>query len=164
MAILAVGMLLMLGMGANTDNATLVRNMIITGLGLGFVLPVYTVAVQNALPYNRLGVVTSSVQFSRSIGSTIGISVLGAIVTNVYASSFVAAQTPPLKRTLDAAAARGHALPTDPQVLLSPGIQQGIEAGFKAALGPQAGQAIMASSSRRCGLVCWMAYMPRSSR
>jgi EmrB/QacA subfamily drug resistance transporter len=142
MGILAVGMLLMLGMGANTDNATLVRNMIITGLGLGFVLPVYTVAVQNALPYNRLGVVTSSVQFSRSIGSTIGISVLGAIVTNVYASSFVAAQTPALKRALEAAAARGHALPTDPQVLLSPGIQQGIEAGFKAALGPQAGQVI----------------------
>lgn len=141
LAICTIGILLILGMGANTDNFVLVRNMIITGLGLGFVLPVYTVAVQNALPYNRLGVVTSSVQFSRSIGSTIGVSVLGTIVSNVYASSFAAAQTPALKRVLDAAAARGHAIPADPQVLVGPQGQQ-IEAGFKAFLGPQVGQAV----------------------
>ena len=137
-----IGMLLMLGMGANTDNVALVRNMIITGLGLGFVLPVYTVAVQNALPYSRLGVVTSSVQFSRSIGSTVGISVLGTIVTNVYASSFVAAQAPALKRVLAAAAARGQGVPNDPQVLMSPGVEDRILLGFKQFLGPQAGQAL----------------------
>jgi EmrB/QacA subfamily drug resistance transporter len=102
LVICTIGVLLALGMGANTDNFALVRNMVIIGLGLGFVLPVYTVAVQNALPYNRLGVVTSSVQFSRSIGSTVGISVMGTIVANVYASSFARAQTPELKRVLDA--------------------------------------------------------------
>jgi MFS family permease len=144
LVICVIGVFLLLGMGANTDNATLVRNMIIIGLGLGFVLPVYTVAVQNALPYNRLGVVTSSVQFSRSIGSTIGISVLGAIVANVFASSYAAAQaqSPGLKRVLDAAAARGHAIPADPQVLVNPTVQQQILAAFKTFLGPQAGQAI----------------------
>ena len=137
-----IGMLLMLGMGANTDNVALVRNMIITGLGLGFVLPVYTVAVQNALPYSRLGVVTSSVQFSRSIGSTVGISVLGTIVTNVYASSFIAAQSPALRRVLAAGAAQGHSAPNDPLVLLSPGVEDKILLGFKQFLGPQAGQAL----------------------
>jgi MFS family permease len=142
LVVCTVGVALLLGMGANTDNATLVRNMIIIGLGLGFVLPVYTVAVQNALPYSRLGVVTSSVQFSRSIGSTIGISVLGAIVANVFASSFASAQSPALRRVLAAAAAQKHAIPTDPQVLMSPETQQAILAGFKAALGPQAGQAL----------------------
>ncbi|MGE5335490.1 MAG: MDR family MFS transporter [Nitrososphaerota archaeon] len=141
LAICTIGILLILGMGAQTDNTTLVRNMIITGLGLGFVLPVYTIAVQNALPYNRLGVVTASVQFSRSIGSTIGVSVLGTIVSNIYATSFATAQTPALKRVLDAAAARGRAVPTDPQVLVGPAGQQ-IEAGFKAVLGAQNGQAI----------------------
>ncbi|HKT40693.1 MAG TPA: MDR family MFS transporter [Ktedonobacterales bacterium] len=136
------GILLLLGMGLHTDNVALVRNMIIIGLGLGFVLPVYTIAVQNALPYNRLGVVTSSVQFSRSIGSTIGISVLGAIVANVFATSFASAQTPELKRILAAAAAQKHAIPVDPQVLVSPHTQQAIQAIFMAALGPQAGQAL----------------------
>ena len=142
LAICSVGLVLMLGMDAHTDNFTLVRNMVITGLGLGFVLPVYTVAVQNALPYSRLGVVTSSVQFSRSIGSTVGISVLGTIVANVYASRFVAAQSAPLKRALAAAAAHGHVVPNDPQVLMSPGMQDKILLGFKAILGPQNGQAI----------------------
>lgn len=142
MVICTIGVALLLGMGANTDNFTLVRNMIILGLGLGFVLPVYTVAVQNALPYNRLGVVTSSVQFSRSIGSTIGISVLGAIVANVFASSFTSAQSPALKRVLDAAAAQKHAIPTDPQVLVNPATQQQIRAGFEAFLGTQNGKAL----------------------
>jgi len=145
LVVCTVGVALLLGMGATTDNATLVRNMIIIGLGLGFVLPVYTVAVQNALPYNRLGVVTSSVQFSRSIGSTIGISVLGAIVANVFATSFATAQTPELKRGLAAAAAAAahkQAIQIDPQVLVSPQSQQAILAVFKAALGPQAGKAL----------------------
>jgi EmrB/QacA subfamily drug resistance transporter len=142
LVICTIGVSLLVGMGANTDNFTLVRNMIIIGLGLGFVLPVYTVAVQNALPYSRLGVVTSSVQFSRSIGSTIGISVLGAIVANVFASSFASAQSPALRRVLAAAAAQKHAIPTDPQVLVNPATQQQILAGFKAFLGPQTGTAL----------------------
>src|SRR5690348_936056 len=139
LAIMTAGLLLILGMGANTDNFTLVRNMVITGLGFGFVLPQYTLAVQNALPYSRLGVVTSSVQFTRSIGSTIGVTVLGTIVTDVYNNRFVQAQTPQLKAVLSAAAARGRAVPTDPQVLVSPQAQEGIRQGFIAALGPQRG-------------------------
>jgi EmrB/QacA subfamily drug resistance transporter len=142
LAVCTIGVLLALGMGADTDNFSLVRNMVIIGLGLGFVLPVYTVAVQNALPYNRLGVVTSAVQFSRSIGSTIGISIMGTIVANVFATSFAANLSPDVRRVLDAAAARGHAIPADPQVLVNPVSQQQILAGFKAALGPQVGQAI----------------------
>jgi EmrB/QacA subfamily drug resistance transporter len=142
LAVCTIGVFLALGMGANTDNFSLVRNMVIIGLGLGFVLPVYTVAVQNALPYNRLGVVTSSVQFSRSIGSTVGISVMGTIVANVYASSFAKAQTPELKRVLDAAAASHHTIPSDPQVLVNPDVQHKILAGFQMFLGPQGGQKI----------------------
>ncbi|HZC79871.1 MAG TPA: MDR family MFS transporter, partial [Ktedonobacterales bacterium] len=100
LAITIVGLILMVGMGANTDNVSLVRNMLITGFGFGFVLPVYTIAVQNALPYSRLGVVTSSVQFTRSIGSTIGVSVLGTIVADVYATGFAQAEPAALKRLL----------------------------------------------------------------
>jgi MFS family permease len=142
LAICTVGVLLLLGMGINTDNVTLVRNMVITGLGLGFVLPVYTIAVQNALPYSRLGVVTSSVQFTRSIGSTIGIAVLGSIVSSVYATQFTKVQTPSLARVLDAAAAQGHAVPSNPEVLVSPEAQAAIRAGLVQFLGPQQGTAL----------------------
>jgi EmrB/QacA subfamily drug resistance transporter len=139
LAITIVGLILMLGMGANTDNLSLVRNMLITGFGFGFVLPVYTIAVQNALPYSRLGVVTSSVQFTRSIGSTIGVSVLGTIVSDVYAKSFAQAQPAPLKHLLATAAARGHPVPTDPQILVNPQAQAAIQQGFVQLLGPQLG-------------------------
>ena len=128
--ILIAGVLLIMGMGANTDNATLVRNMIIAGLGFGFVLPVYTLAVQNALPYNRLGVVTASVQFTRSIGSTIGITVLGTILSDVYAARFAQVQTPRVHAALTAAQKAGHAVPSDPQVLVSPQAQDAIHQGF----------------------------------
>jgi hypothetical protein len=100
---------------------------------------VYTIAVQNALPYSRLGVVTSSVQFTRSIGSTIGVSVLGTIVADVYAKSFAQAQPAPLKRLLATAAARGHPVPTDPQVLVNAQAQAAIQQGFMQLLGPQLG-------------------------
>ncbi|HKT36886.1 MAG TPA: MDR family MFS transporter, partial [Ktedonobacterales bacterium] len=42
LVLMTAGMLLILGMGADTTNAVIIRNMIITGLGFGFVLPVYT--------------------------------------------------------------------------------------------------------------------------
>lgn len=140
------GVLLIMGMGPNTDNATLVRNMIIAGLGFGFVLPVYTLAVQNSLPYNRLGVVTSSVQFTRSIGSTIGITVLGTILSDVYASRFAQVQTPRVHAALAAAHKVGHAVPSDPQVLVSPqaraAIHQGFVQLFTAQLGPSLGPSV----------------------
>jgi EmrB/QacA subfamily drug resistance transporter len=142
LAICTVGVLLMLGMGINTDNGSLVRNMIITGLGLGFVLPVFTIAVQNALPYSRLGVVTSSVQFTRSIGSTIGIAVLGSIVSSVYASQFTKVQSPALARVLDTAAAQGHVVPSNPEVLVSPEAQTAIRSAFEQFLGAQPGAAL----------------------
>lgn len=142
LVITLVGTYLLWGMGANTDNLTLIRNMLITGAGLGFALPTFTIAVQNALPYNRLGVVTASVQFTRSIGSTIGISALGSVLTNIYATNFASAQSPQLKRVLDAAAAQGHAVPSDPQVLVSPQAQASILAAFRQFLGPQAGTAL----------------------
>jgi hypothetical protein len=116
--------------------------MILAGLGLGFMLPQYTIAVQNALPYNRLGVVTSSVQFTRSIGSTIGISVLGAIIANVYATHFAQLQSPALRATLGAAAVAGHTVPSDPQVLVNPEAQAVIQAAFISILGPERGAAL----------------------
>jgi EmrB/QacA subfamily drug resistance transporter len=51
-----------------------------TGLGMGFIATPYLVAVQNAVPWNRRGVVTSSNQFFRTIGGAIMVAVLGAVL------------------------------------------------------------------------------------
>lgn len=51
------------------------------GLGMGFAMPSFLIAVQSSVPRKDLGAATSAVQFSRSIGGTIGVSVLGVTLT-----------------------------------------------------------------------------------
>ena len=76
------GMLLLSGMGVNTDYLTVVRNMIILGFGLGVTMPVFTLAVQNAVEQRMVGVATSTVQFFRSMGGALGAAVFGSVLTN----------------------------------------------------------------------------------
>jgi EmrB/QacA subfamily drug resistance transporter len=54
--------------------------MFVLGMGLGFSSTPYLLAVQNAVPWNRRGVATSSVQFFRSIGGAIAVAALGAVL------------------------------------------------------------------------------------
>lgn len=55
--------------------------MVLLGAGLGVVMPVMNLAVQNEFSQKELGVATSSSQLFRSLGSTIGIAVFGAMLT-----------------------------------------------------------------------------------
>jgi hypothetical protein len=57
--------------------------MTLLGIGLGPLQGLYGVAIQNAAPVSRLGVVTSASQFFRQIGSTVGVAIFGTLVTNV---------------------------------------------------------------------------------
>ena len=52
----------------------------VIGLGVGTVLPVTTVAVQNAVAMHQLGTATASVNFFRSLGGAIGVAAFGAIL------------------------------------------------------------------------------------
>lgn len=56
--------------------------MVILGLGIGQVMPVLTLAVQNAVERKDLGTGTSSVVFFRTIGSALGAAMFGAILLN----------------------------------------------------------------------------------
>ena len=55
--------------------------MVFLGIGLGIVLPVLNLAVQNEFKQSELGVATSSSQLFRNLGSTIGVAMFGAILT-----------------------------------------------------------------------------------
>ncbi len=60
--------------------------MLVLGVGLGLVMQVLVLAVQNAVPYSQLGVATSSATLFRSIGGSLGTSILGAIFANRLAT------------------------------------------------------------------------------
>ncbi|HEX8997044.1 MAG TPA: MDR family MFS transporter [Ktedonobacterales bacterium] len=80
------GMFLLSRMTPSTSNPELVRNMVTTGLGMGLLMSLFTIIVQNAFSRDMIGQVTSSLTFFRSLGSSIGVAVLGAIVTNDFSS------------------------------------------------------------------------------
>ena len=56
------------------------------GLGLGITFPSFTISVQNAVPHNLLGVVTSATQFYRSVGGALGLAVLGSYMASRFAA------------------------------------------------------------------------------
>ena len=55
--------------------------MLVLGIGLGPGQSLFSIAIQNAMPLDRLGVVTSSSQFFRQIGSTMGVAIFGTFLT-----------------------------------------------------------------------------------
>jgi MFS family permease len=59
-AITTVGMFLLSLMGPGTDRTDTIRNMVIMGVGLGITMPLFTIIVQNALPYHLMGVGTAA--------------------------------------------------------------------------------------------------------
>lgn len=81
-AIVTAGILWLGTMGTSTTNGQLVLHMIVLGAGLGISMPIFNLVVQNAFEHAKLGVVTASVQLSRSIGATVGVAVMGTILNN----------------------------------------------------------------------------------
>lgn len=64
--------------------------MFIVGVGLGLLLPNSTLAVQTTVEQRNIGVATSSIQFIRSIGATVGTALMGTVVAAGYSRALAA--------------------------------------------------------------------------
>ena len=82
-AITSTGLYLMSLMGTGTSDAVDALYMAVLGAGLGFVMQVLVIIVQNAVPQSELGVATSGATFFRSIGGSFGTAIFGAIFSNL---------------------------------------------------------------------------------
>jgi EmrB/QacA subfamily drug resistance transporter len=80
--IMAIGFFLLSRMDPQTSALTRSLSMLVVGLGLGMVMQVLVLAVQNAVEYRELGVATSGATFFRSIGGSFGVAVFGTIFSN----------------------------------------------------------------------------------
>jgi MFS family permease len=78
--VLGFGMLLLWQMGPDTTSAEAARNMVVAGVGLGLMMQVFVLSVQNSVPIRSIGIATALTQFGRSIGATLGVTLMGAIV------------------------------------------------------------------------------------
>lgn len=86
--LIALGMILFARMNGDTQRIEVLRGMIVVGLGIGLIQPVYTIAVQNSAPREHMGSATASAQFFRSIGSTMGVSIFGSVLLTIYKHDF----------------------------------------------------------------------------
>ncbi len=77
---LGVGMLLLWRMGPDTTSGEVARNMVVAGIGLGLMMQVFVLSVQNSVPIRSIGIATALTQFGRSIGATLGVTLMGVIV------------------------------------------------------------------------------------
>ena len=78
--IVALSLLLISRMTAETSALAASLYMSLLGLGLGFVMQVLIIAVQNAVDYRELGVATSNAILFRFVGGSLGTALLGAIL------------------------------------------------------------------------------------
>jgi EmrB/QacA subfamily drug resistance transporter len=88
-ALITVGLALLSTVGVSTSLVVSGLFMFVLGIGLGCVMQVLVLIVQNAVPYSELGVGTSGATFFRSIGGSFGTAIFGAIFSNVLVGNLV---------------------------------------------------------------------------
>ena len=125
-ALITVGILLLSQVGVGTSLVVAALFMFVLGVGLGCVMQVLVLIVQNAVPYSELGVATSGATFFRSIGGSFGTAIFGAIFSNVLTGN--------LARHLGAAKLPGSVSSSGitPAILdkLAPAVHHGVAAAY----------------------------------
>ncbi|MGI8927966.1 MAG: MDR family MFS transporter [Candidatus Limnocylindrales bacterium] len=79
MATLAVALYLMTNLRADTPTPVLYAWQFLAGIGIGPTMAVFTIVVQNAVPWQKLGAATSNLTFFRQIGGTVGLAIAGTV-------------------------------------------------------------------------------------
>jgi EmrB/QacA subfamily drug resistance transporter len=110
MVLVIAGLLLLSTIDAHTSLVRVGLFMAVLGLGLGATMQNLVLAVQNNTAQRDMGAASSLVAFFRSMGGSIGVSALGAVLANQVASSVAAGLA---KLGVDAARAGGqsHSIP-----------------------------------------------------
>lgn len=90
-----VGAFLMSQAGMNSSQVALMVYVSLMGIGMGLSIPAFLIAVQTSVERRQLGTATSTLQFSRSIGGTLGVSVMGAALSARLASNLIASHLDP---------------------------------------------------------------------
>jgi EmrB/QacA subfamily drug resistance transporter len=123
--IAASGMFLLSRMNIATTNTSAIMILILTGIGQGVIMPIYTIAVQNAVPYNYLGAATSLNPFFFSIGGSASLAVCGSVMNTRFITDFNRGLPQTIKTIVppDQLTALAHNL----QALVSPAAQANLQ-------------------------------------
>jgi EmrB/QacA subfamily drug resistance transporter len=119
--LLAIGMTLLTQLDIDTSKLVAGAFMVVIGVGIGLVMQVLVLVVQNDAPPGDMGAATSTAQFFRSIGGSVGVAVFGAI----FASRLTAGLHTLPADVADRVGAGGGSVQVSPQQVdaLPPGIR-----------------------------------------
>jgi len=101
-AMATVGMYMLAHVGPTTNYWWIALSMFILGAGLGNVMQVLVIAVQNTVDPKQIGAATSTSTFFRSIGGSFGTAIFGAVWTAQLASHLASAIPPSVATQLSA--------------------------------------------------------------
>ncbi|AXI00586.1 MFS transporter [Sporosarcina sp. PTS2304] len=147
LSITAIGIFLLSTISISTPIYLMIIYLCIIGIGLGASMPVFSLTVQNAVSLRQLGVASASSQLFRSLGNTMGIGILGAVMSSQMATKMKAlftgnemgaiSQLPPEQAKQLTALA-------DPELLLDQPALDNIQAGLPVELQSAAADMIAA--------------------
>ena len=126
--LMTMGMFLISTMDERTSFAGAVGSIVVMGLGLGGTLPVFTVAVQNSVPFRFRGFATSLLLFYRLVGGMMGLAVLGVVLTTRFSRRLEGMLSDTVRAALSPD--RLDAIKTNPRVLFDPSTTDTLRAEF----------------------------------
>jgi EmrB/QacA subfamily drug resistance transporter len=131
-AIMAVGVFLLSTLTAESSMILVSIYMLILGSGLGLVMQVIILAVQNDSPPGEMGISTTGVSFFRSMGGAIGVALFGSLLTSRLDSNLTRLVPPDSLNGIDSATLTGS-----PEVVrqLPAAIHAGVVEAFSLSLG-----------------------------
>lgn len=123
----ALGMLLLSQLKIDSPYWYIALGTFVLGLGLGNVIQVVVLAVQNSSSPRDMGVATSSITFFRQMGGSFGVAVFGAILTSSLASQLASAIPPELAGKINVESLTGS--PATIKALPAP-VRDAVQNGF----------------------------------
>jgi len=84
MLIVLLGCFAAVWMNEQTPLWVIIGDMLVLGIGMGMQTPGLLVSLQNSIDMSVMGVATASQQLARRIGATVGVSLMGAVLTNIF--------------------------------------------------------------------------------
>jgi EmrB/QacA subfamily drug resistance transporter len=76
-----IGSVLLAFLDEDSSRIAVTLDLTVVGLGMGTMFQTFVIATQNRVPVAELGVATAAVQFSRSLGGSLAVAGLGALLT-----------------------------------------------------------------------------------
>jgi hypothetical protein len=129
--VMSCGVYLLTTLDTSSTPATVALYLMVTGLGLGWLMPTANLAVQSTVDRRILGVATSATQFIRSVGATVSTAVIGSIATKGYAEGLMANAPPQAPQRLVSAL-------ENPDALVSEGAREALRRAASALPGGEA--------------------------